>query len=718
MRKSLVVLGIGVLGAAIYYAPQVQAQGNAAAYTAAQATAGKAAYAQQCASCHGENLDDGEFAPPLKGAAFLQKYGGKAASEVFAVMSGKMPPSSPGSLGGQTYAQVLAYILQSNNIAAGNTELPSDATVLAALIVGQAPAAQGGGPGGGLSPYADKPPAVNRPNPLDKFTAVSDAMLANPPASEWLTWRRTYDDQGFSPLKQIDKSNVGNLRVAWTWSLPSGANEGTPLEHDGVIFANGFGDQIQALDAATGDLLWQYTRQLPKDARPTPKRNMAIYGNKIYMGTSDVHLVALDVKTGKVIWDREVQDYHDGTGLTGGPLAAKGKVMIGTVRGRSTSPQIVAFDAETGKVAWKFHTIPLPGEFGGDSWNGVPYEKRTGASVWTAGSYDPTLGLAFFGVGQTYDTGPLVHPINQPGVTSDALYTDSTLAIDPDTGKLVWHFQHQPNDQWDLDWAFERTLIKLPVNGQNKTAVITSGKQAIYEALEADTGKYLFSIDLGLQNTVTAIDPKTGAKTINRNLVPGDGEVKTVCPHAGGAKSWMPGSYNPNTKTVFVPLVEACMDMIPVGPGGRGSLTSGVRWTLRPRPGTDGKFGRLEAVSLETRKPVWIERHRAPESTGVLSTAGGLVFSGSIDRFIRAYDDATGKTLWEMRLNDVPSDAPIAYSVNGKEYIAVGVGNGGAQAMTFPPLVPELQNPTDRGAEIWVFELPDRAGSARSTRTR
>ena len=400
-------------------------------------------------------------------------------------------------------------------------------------------------------------------------------MLAAPSPSDWLTWRRTFDYQGFSPLKQITKANVNDLRMAFTWTLPNGANEATPLIHDGVMFVYGFGDKVQAIDATNGDLLWQYSRQLPNEVQPTVKRNISIYGDKIYMATSDMHMVALGEKTGKVVWDSPIVDVKEGFRLTGGPLTAKGKVMIGTVGRVPGKNYIVAFDAQSGKEAWRFNTIAQPGEPGGNSWNGLPVEKRNGASAWIAGSYDPALNLTFWGVAQTYDTGPLRNLVKQPGVTNDGLYTDSTLAINPDTGKLVWYFQHQPNDQWDLDWVFERVITKLPVNGQMKSVVLTSGKQAIYDALEADTGKYVFSIDLGLQNIVTSIDPKTGAKTINLKLVPGDGEAKMVCPHAGGAKNWLPESYNAETKIMYVPLVESCMDLIPVGPGGRGSLSTG-----------------------------------------------------------------------------------------------------------------------------------------------
>jgi alcohol dehydrogenase (cytochrome c) len=684
-----------------------QAQSQAT-FTAAQATEGQSAYAQNCAGCHGTSLDDGEFAPPLKGTAFTAQWGGQNVRELYSYLSTKMPPSNAGALGEATYLQITAFILQSNGIPLDATAIPG-APPNGANGRPRTPAASG--PGGGLSPYASLIPAPPKSNPLDKLTPVTDANLQNPPASEWLTWRRTYDDQGFSPLKQINKSNVAQLRSTWSWSLFPGANEATPLVHDGVMFVHSSGDHVQALDAVTGDLLWQYSRELPKPKvgfLNLVKRNIAIYGNLILLDTSDLHVVALDMKTGEVAWDHEIlnRDQNPRVMMTGGPLVAKGKVIVGTVGQAPGGNMIVALDAATGKEAWRFYTIARPGEPGGNSWNGLPLDKRNGASVWTAGSYDPALNLVFFGAAQTYDTGPLVHPSKEPGVTNDGLYTDTTLAFDPDTGKLVWHFQHVANDQWDLDWAFERQLVHLKIGGEDKKLVVTAGKEAFYDALDAATGKYAFSMDLGIQNVIASADPVTGAKTINHQVVMGDGETKTVCPHAGGAKSWIPGSFNPDSKILYVPLVESCMDLIPVAPGERGGLSSGVRFTIRPRLDGDGKYGRFEAINLETRKVVWTDRQRAPQTTGALATAGGIVFDGSLDRYIRAYDESNGKVLWETRLNDVPSSCPITYSVNGKQYVAVVVGNGGAHAATWPPLVPEIKNPPGGGAELWVFELP------------
>jgi alcohol dehydrogenase (cytochrome c) len=565
------------------------------------------------------------------------------------------------------------------------------------------------GPGGGLTPGVGLPQWSVPANRLARSTPVTDAMLANPPPSDWLSWRRTQDGLGFSPLASIDKNNVGGLQLAWSMSLPAGPNTATPLVHDGVIYVHSFGDHVQAFDAATGDELWHYARELPNSYRPTVKRNMALYGDKLYVGTSDVHVVALDTKTGALVWDTTIAPEGSGFGLSGGPLVARGKVMQGINGQAPGGAYIVGLDADTGAESWRFYSIARPGDPGGDTWNGVPLEKRTGGSVWTAGSYDAERNLAFFGPAPTYDTGPLRDSIAQRGVSNDALYTNATIALEPETGTLKWHFQHVPNDQWDFDWAFERQIVRLPIDGRERRVVLTAGKEAIYDALDIDDdGRYLFSIDLGLQNFITAIDPRTGAKSIDPKLVPSREEAIVVCPHAGGAKSWVPGSINPNSRVLFVPLVESCMDLTPVPQDQRGSLSTGVRWTIRPPLNGDGRYGRIQAIDLATRKTLWTERQRAPQTTGVLATAGGLVFAGALDRAFTAYDDATGRALWQTKLTDIPSSAPITYSVDGKQYVAMTVGHGSAHALTFPMLTPEIDLPVVRSASIFVFTLPNR----------
>jgi len=697
------------LALAVSMALQAAAPPRAAAtFTAQQASSGRQAYDAQCASCHGRTLGGGESAGALTGNQFSQNWGGKSAESLFTFIRTRMPPSKPGSLTPQTTADLVAYLIEVNGGAAGRMALPVAVGSLASMRLPRNPMA----PSRAMMPLSPLSPPIPRvvvPNPLDRITPVTEAMLQSPPASEWLIWRRTYDDHGFSPLRQIDRSTVRGLRVAWTWSLANGPDETTPLEHDGVLFVDGYGDVVQALDAATGDLLWQYSRRLPEDAQPSVKRNLALFRDRLLVPTSDDHLVALDVHTGAVIWDAPVADYKQTWRLTGGPLVASGKVMQGVTGQSPGGGAIVALDFETGREVWRFHTIARPGTPGGNSWNGLPLEKRNGASVWTAGSYDPLLHLAYFGVGQTYDTGPLLHPIGEKGITNDGLYTDSTLALDPDTGHLRWYFQHMHNDQWDLDWAFEQQLIRFPLDGSARKLVVTSGKLGIYEGLDAKTGRFAFFRDVGMQNVVTSIDPHSGEMTINPAVIVGDGKPHTICPHAGAGHSWTAASYDAASRVEFVPLNEACMDLIPTPPGQRPNLSSGVDWFIRPTPGSDGKYGRIEAFDLTTGKARWVERQRAPETTCALATAGGVVFAGSLDRYLKAYDAETGRTLWQVRLNDVPNSCPITFSVHGRQYLAVTVGSGGPLTQTYSVLVPEIANPPAHGAEVWVFELPQSA---------
>ena len=702
--RTAVILAFGALFAAATAVTPAQ-ETAPLSYTIQQAEAGQAAYAANCVACHGPHLADGPTGAPLKGPVFMAKYGGKSVVELFNLTSKTMPTANPGSLDSLTYAALVAFILKENAIVPGEVALPADPRQLATMMV----------PGGGFSIMAFSPytaqKTVTLPNSLEHFTPVGPADLTNPPPQDWLTWRRGWNAHGFSPLAQISAANAAGLRAVWSWTLPAGSTECVPLVRDGTIFMQGYGDVVQALNAATGDLLWQYSPTLEPGVAPFQKRGIALGGDLLYFGTSDVHVVAVNVHTGAVVWDTKIGNNKVREQLNGGPLFADGKVLVGTagtgVGAKPGGPQLVGLDALTGKELWRLGTIAKPGEPGGDSWNGIPFESRSGGSVWTPASYDPETGLAYFGTGNTYDTGPLLPPKKVKGFSNDALYTNSTLAVDPKTGRLVWYFQHFPDDQWDLDWAFERQLIDLRVDGRKRRVLITSGKIGIYDALDAKTGKFLFSIDLGLQNIVSAIDPVTGRKKVNTALYPGDGKVKMVCPHGAGVKNYLPASWNQDSGVLVTPLNEACMDIFPIPGGGSvGALSSGVNWGIRPRPDSDGKYGRLEALDLTTHKPVWVVRSREPVSSGVLTTAGGLAFVGTLDRVFHAYESATGKELWSTRLNDVSSSSPISFAANGKQYIAVAVGAGGFHARSFAPLVPELKSPPNLGATLWVFAVP------------
>jgi alcohol dehydrogenase (cytochrome c) len=546
---------------------------------------------------------------------------------------------------------------------------------------------------------------------LAKLSPVTDALLDQAPDGDWLTWRRTWASTGFSPLRQIDKANVKRLTPAWTLVLPASSNEITPVVHDGVIFIDS-GNTIKAIDAVSGDTLWQYVRQLPaalNNGRTAIVKNIAIYQDKIYAPTPDGHVVALDAKTGKLVWDTGVLGPKEAAlRLDGGPIVAHGKVIMGA-SGCNTYAGgcfIFGLDAQTGAEAWRFHTLAQPGQPGGDSWNGAPPEERFGGSVWTSGSYDPQLNLVYFGIGQTYDTATLLMPHALKGVSNDGLYTDSTVALDPDSGKLAWHFQHVNRDIWDLDWAFEQSLVTVPVNGKPERLVVTGGKIALFDAVDRATGRYAFSRDLGIQTLVTAVDPKTGAKTINPDLKPVPGKPELLCPHSGGGRNWPATSIDPATHILYVQLFETCQTFTwtPQDPAKTAAGGNDMQWVLHPRPDSDGKFGRLEAINLETGKVVWTQRQRAAFASSTLATAGGLVFVGSRDRYFRAYDSATGAVLWQTRLGASPSATPVTFTAGGKQYVAVVAGNGGPVAWPF--LTPEIENPPGNPT-LWVFQLPD-----------
>jgi alcohol dehydrogenase (cytochrome c) len=677
-------------------------------YTPAQAKAGEPLYQAHCASCHGERLNDGE-ATPLAGQTFQAKWNSKPLLELFTRTRSTMPATAPASLSNEQYANILAFMFRRNNFLSGTRPLPTDPAQMRAMVL---PAVTN--MFGQLEPDIILPPSPNpTPNPLDKYTSVTDKDIQNPKDEDWLSWRRTVTADGYSPLNQINTSNVGKMQLAWSWSLPNGANEATPLVHNGVIFVHGFGDYVQALNAKTGDRLWEYARVLPEGVAPSFKKSLTLYGDYVYTATSDAHIVALNAKTGEVVWDMPAAE---GGTINSGPLIANGKIVVGALRvprikdSKEFSNRrgvIVGMDAKTGKKLWQFETIPGPEEPGGDTWNNLPIEQRTGGSIWAPGSYDPETNLVFFGPAPTYDTGPLRIPA-KPGDKriNSALYTNSTVALNPDTGKLVWHYQHLANDQYDLDWGFERHIMNMPVNGKMRRVVVTAGKPAIHDVLDAKTGEYISSWDLGFQNFITNIDPKTGEKTQDPNMMPGDGKSIFVCPHIEGGKNWIPSAVNPSTHILYVPIVEACMVLSPAPEGERGILT-GYRAGLAPRKDTDGNYGRFQAIDLVNKKVLWVDRQRAPYMSGVLATGGGLVFAGSLDRQFIAFDSANGKRLWKTRLNEVPNSAPITYSVDGKQYIAVVVGGGGNHSMLFRPLVPEFTNPVNRSSTLWVFEVPN-----------
>jgi alcohol dehydrogenase (cytochrome c) len=349
--------------------------------------------------------------------------------------------------------------------------------------------------------------------------------------------------------------------------------------------------------------------------------------------------------------------------------------------------------------------VAQPGEPGGDTWNGLSAEERSGGSSWTSGSYDPQTGLAYWGAGPTYDTAPL--RILVEGENNDALYTDATMALDPKTGDLVWWYQHMRNDQWDLDWVFERTVADIQIGGQTRRVVMTAGKPSLFDILDAATGDYLGSVDMGLQNFITDIDPETGEKAYDPGLIPAGGNDDiVVCPSGGGGRNWPPTAFNPETKTMFAGARDACMHMVPVE-GGGGLLTTGVTLTSIPseRSAQDGMHGIVQALDMESGAVAWEVRQRSPLATGILLTGGGLAFAGSTDRRVYAFDQSNGDVLWSDGLIDGPSGAPVAYAVDGRQYVAVVVGHG--NPLSSFNMAPEFPAAPVGAAAVIVYALPD-----------
>jgi alcohol dehydrogenase (cytochrome c) len=699
VRRALLRSGAlaGLLGGATIGLAQ-DAATPAESEFAAQAEHGRTLYAQHCASCHGAELTAGQFAPALKGPAFLAKWRGTSFGDLIAYIHSSMPPGNVGSLPDGANHALATLIFRENGVTATRIAELTD------LALPAAPASVRGESGvGGLSRRYPLPPGPEIVDRFANYTPLTQEMLSNPAPENWLAWRRS-QGLGYSTLRQIDTGNVNELRIAWAQALPPGANMNEPLVRDGVLYVHGVGDHVFAFDAVTGRSLWHYQRRLAQGIQVSSKKTIALYGDKLFTATSDNHMVALDARTGRPVWDVALTD-RTGMRIPGGPLAADGVVMQGFASQAPGGGLIVAVDAETGEKLWEFETVAKPGQPGGESWNGIPGDQRRGGSQWTSGTYDPETGLALWGVAQSYDTGPL-RDLN-PGMNNDALFTNTTLAFVPRTGELKWYFQHMKNDQYDLDWVFDRVVGTIEVDGSQRRVVMTGGKEGLFDAVDAETGKYIKTVDMGIQDFIERIDPVTGDKFPRADKVPGrDRGAVFVCPHGGGGRNWSPTSFNPSTRLLFVNARDVCMDMVPASTG-PGFLTTGVNIQYAPPPDGDGNYGVVQALDMQSGEIVWETRRRQTPDMGILTTAGGLLFTGWMDRQFVAYDQATGRELWSTGVTGVPNASPITYSVDGKQYIAIVTGHGNPLASGIPDVIPETQLPPVNSSALYVFALPD-----------
>ena len=568
------------------------------------------------------------------------------------------------------------------------------------------------------------------------FIPVTDAMLQRPSPDDWLMWRRTLDGWGYSPLAHITRENVDQLRMVWTRGLLTGPQEGTPLAYDGVLYMPNPEDAIQALDAVTGDLIWEYRRNLPDDVyeyvggNSRNNRNLAIYDQFIINATDDGYAIGIDATTGELAWETEIFDYQvTPAGHSSGPIIANGKMISGRScrpRGGPESCVVVAHDARTGEELWRRRTIPAPGEPGDETWGGVAYEDRKHVGTWMPPSYDPELNLIYIGTSVTSPAPKFM----LGGIDQTHLYHNCTLALDADTGEIIWYYQHL-NDHWDLDHPFERILVDIAVAPNPDSVswinprlqpgearkVITGipGKTGIVYTLDRETGEFLWATPTITQNVITHIDGSTGAVTENSEVVFTDyGQEILACPTWAGGKDWQAGAYSPVTKLMFMPMRNTCARMLSTN-NIRGerelALTAGGQaplaiYALAARhqltPGTD-MMGTIHAVSAETGETQWQFDTRAG-TMSLVATGGGLVFGGDVNGRFRAFDEETGEVLWVINLGSPVTGFPISYAVDGVQYIAVSTGTAG-NANTQLSMTRELR--PSFGNNLFVFALPD-----------
>jgi len=558
------------------------------------------------------------------------------------------------------------------------------------------------------------------------FVPVTDAMLADPDPADWLMWRRTTDSWGFSPLDDINRRNVAKLTLAWSMDLDeSPSQEGIPLVYDGVLYFPGPLDVTYALDAATGRKLWEHQRALPADLDkfvpfPQTNRNLAIYGRLIIDNGADDYIYALDAETGEQVWETKILDYqvhHVKQGSA--PLVANGTLIAG----RNCQPQggpdacvITAHDALTGKELWRKRTIPRPGEPGSDSWGDVPDAQRWHVGAWMIPSYDAELDLVYVGTSVTAPSPKFM----LAGNDKQYLYHNSTLALRPKTGELVWFYQHAV-DHWDLDHPFERILLdtavapdpaevpwinpRLRPGEQRRVMTGIPGKTGIVYTLDRATGEFLWARPTITQNVIASIDGATGAVAIEEDaLFTAPDQTRFICPTTNGGKNWPAGAYSPRTNMMYFPMENTCTNVTAVAGTPRPELIYAISTDNMIAPDADGKVGTIRSVSVETGKAGWRFDQRAA-TTALLTTGSDLLFGGDVAGHFRAFDAKTGEVLWETALDAQVTGHPVTFAVDGKQFVAVSTGRSNMTS-SLVRLTPELA-PEDSRNKLFVFALPD-----------
>ncbi len=549
------------------------------------------------------------------------------------------------------------------------------------------------------------------PEVLQNYTPVTAERLKNPEDGNWFHFRRTYDGWGFSPLKEITPDNVARLQPVW--SMATGQVEGhqaPPIVNNGVMFVATPGNQMLAIEAKTGNILWRYKRTLPEDVvhlHPT-NRGVALYGDKVYFASADCVLIALDVKTGKEVWTAKVDDYKKAYYMSLAPLVVDGKVILGASGGElGVRGFVAAMDAETGKELWKTYTVPAPGEPGSETWPaGGDHYKRGGGAIWVTGTYDPETNLTFWGTG---NAAPWFGD-QRPG---DNLYTSSVVALDVNSGQIKGHFQYHPNDSWDWDEVSPPLVLNYQRDGRTVKGLITVSRSGYIWHLERTSGKINFVTGQPYvrQNVFKSLDPKTGRPDVDETKKAGVDKTAEFCPSLWGGKDWPPIAFSPRTRLMYIPANEnLCSELT----GETPKYVVGERFmgvaknVLKIVAGAD-HVGELQAWNVDTGKKVWTTNLPSFNWGPVLATGGDVLFSGGTnDRMFRAFDAKSGKVLWEFQTISGVTAVPSTFEVDGKQYVTVQTGWGVDAAkmqtrmnLLFPGKYPDVP----QGGAVYVFAV-------------
>jgi len=497
-------------------------------------------------------------------------------------------------------------------------------------------------------------------------------LLTRPVGANWTSYNGDYSGTRYSSLAEINAANVGQLSAQWVFHAQNTNRlETTPLVMNGIMFLTAANDAF-ALDARTGRIVWHHARPISEglidDASSHINRGAAIWHDRVYMETDNAHLLCLDARSGNQIWDIPYADWNKNYGATSAPLVVKDKILVGTSGGDDgVRGFIAAYDAQTGKLAWRFWTIPGPGEPGSDSWPGKMY-LRGGGTTWMPGTYDPELNLVYWG---TSNPAPDFNDDVRPG---DDLYTDCLLALDPDTGTLKWHFQFTPHDLFDYDAVETPMLIDAPYKGEARRLVVEANRNGYLYVLDRTNGKFLSATPFVEKlNWAKGIDNE--GRPIRNGVRPTPAGTR-VCPGYAGATNWYAPSYNALTHMVYFLALEQCETYFsaptPAFQEGKEYYSTGVK-----RIAAEPSYKNLLAYSLDSPAPVWKYRQTGTghSSGGTMTTASGLLFFADDAGTFEAVDGQTGKPLWHFNMGQSSSASPMTYAIDGKQYVAIAAGS-------------------------------------------